>query len=370
MSEKPGRHPWFGLGADWWPVAFAEEVKGSPVGVRLGEASLALYRDSRGMVRAVEDRCPHRRMPLSMGRVTTDGHLQCPYHGWCFDGETGQCVVIPNLGDHEQVSPSIRVPRAHASELVPLPGPRLGEVDGESGPTGATMLAAAQTEGFITVWTGDEAPEMIAPTTTAPGPLVAVRTSAVVRAPFEQVMEALAWNPGSALGLGALLGSGDELRQPRFLITSGSSLRVERERLTVDFPRVSSYDALIRRAVRIAIHTNVGTGLSVITVESGWGDGRIRVVVALTPLQPFRTVVRARTEVQGPGAQLLGGALKARAALDRIGRRVAGRVEVLADEVGEAVDGPLDALRDLRRRHVGSPGHTAGSPQPRSGAEA
>ncbi len=42
-------------------------------------------------------------MPLSEGRVLGNGHLECRYHGWQFDGE-GRCRAIPGLdaevGEH------------------------------------------------------------------------------------------------------------------------------------------------------------------------------------------------------------------------------------------------------------------------------
>ena len=37
---------------------------------------------------------PYRRVPLSEGRIESDGTLMCCYHGWRFNGE-GQAVAIP-----------------------------------------------------------------------------------------------------------------------------------------------------------------------------------------------------------------------------------------------------------------------------------
>jgi phenylpropionate dioxygenase-like ring-hydroxylating dioxygenase large terminal subunit len=50
------------------------------------------------------DSCPHKKVALSEGRITTSGScssssdthlLQCSYHGWTFDGYDGKCVEIP-----------------------------------------------------------------------------------------------------------------------------------------------------------------------------------------------------------------------------------------------------------------------------------
>jgi phenylpropionate dioxygenase-like ring-hydroxylating dioxygenase large terminal subunit len=57
---------------------------------------LVVFRDGRGAPGVLVDRCPHRNVPLSEGRVQ-DGNLECAYHGWCFDG-SGACVAIPGIG--------------------------------------------------------------------------------------------------------------------------------------------------------------------------------------------------------------------------------------------------------------------------------
>src|SRR6266705_70160 len=60
------------------------------------EIPLVIGRDSRGQVFAMRDACPHRSMPLSCGWF--DGEqVECSYHGWKFDAQTGQCQLIPSL---------------------------------------------------------------------------------------------------------------------------------------------------------------------------------------------------------------------------------------------------------------------------------
>ncbi len=88
----------------WWPLCGSEELTDrKPVGVQCGDTRIAIYRDSDNRPRALEDRCPHRRVPLSLGRVTPDGFLQCGYHGWTFDGDNGDLIRIPNLSEGERV---------------------------------------------------------------------------------------------------------------------------------------------------------------------------------------------------------------------------------------------------------------------------
>ena len=70
---------------------------------------VCLFRDSDGRVAALYDRCPHRSVPLSQGRVLNDD-IECAYHGFRFD-RTGRCVHIPT----EQ-----HVPRAVRTRSYPV----------------------------------------------------------------------------------------------------------------------------------------------------------------------------------------------------------------------------------------------------------
>jgi nitrite reductase/ring-hydroxylating ferredoxin subunit len=87
----------------WLPVADVAElsraaVAGRPVSVRLFGAPWALT-ILDGVPVVLPDRCPHRRVPLSAGRVVeTPGgqRLECAYHGWQFD-RSGACRHIPAL---------------------------------------------------------------------------------------------------------------------------------------------------------------------------------------------------------------------------------------------------------------------------------
>ena len=85
--------PFADIRRNWVPAAFARQLGEQPLGVHVGGVALALFRDARGTAHALFDRCPHRSVRLSLGRVT-DGCLACPYHGWRFSGD-GRCVLVP-----------------------------------------------------------------------------------------------------------------------------------------------------------------------------------------------------------------------------------------------------------------------------------
>jgi phenylpropionate dioxygenase-like ring-hydroxylating dioxygenase large terminal subunit len=56
---------------------------------------IVTWRTKHGQVVAYDDRCAHKRFPLSKGRLMSDGTLECAYHGLRYD-MTGKCVMIPS----------------------------------------------------------------------------------------------------------------------------------------------------------------------------------------------------------------------------------------------------------------------------------
>lgn len=76
----------------------------------LGER-IVLYRSGDGTIVALEDACPHRKLPLSKGRLKND-RIVCGYHGLTFDG-TGACVAAPTQG---RIPTAARVRRYPAVE--------------------------------------------------------------------------------------------------------------------------------------------------------------------------------------------------------------------------------------------------------------
>jgi nitrite reductase/ring-hydroxylating ferredoxin subunit len=83
-----------GLRNYWYPVLQSEELpEGKPAGFMVLGEPLVAWRDAHGKPCVVRDRCPHRSIKLSVGRVF-DGNLQCILHGLRFNGE-GRCIMIP-----------------------------------------------------------------------------------------------------------------------------------------------------------------------------------------------------------------------------------------------------------------------------------
>lgn len=72
-----------------WSAEFTKEL--TPLVIL--EQALVAYRCADGSVAVLEDRCPHRLLPLSKGQ-RVDDNIRCGYHGMTFN-ERGQCVRIP-----------------------------------------------------------------------------------------------------------------------------------------------------------------------------------------------------------------------------------------------------------------------------------
>jgi vanillate O-demethylase monooxygenase subunit len=77
----------------WYVAAWRHELGDQPLARRILDVPVVLYRRADGSPVALLDRCPHRMLPLSKGRVLGD-HLQCGYHGLTF-GADGRCVKAP-----------------------------------------------------------------------------------------------------------------------------------------------------------------------------------------------------------------------------------------------------------------------------------
>jgi hypothetical protein len=61
------------LSRNWYVACRSGELGKKPIARQILGTPLTLFRDSTGAPRALLDRCPHRNVPLSLGRVTPQG---------------------------------------------------------------------------------------------------------------------------------------------------------------------------------------------------------------------------------------------------------------------------------------------------------
>jgi phenylpropionate dioxygenase-like ring-hydroxylating dioxygenase large terminal subunit len=98
----------------WYIAAPSREVGRRPLQRVVEGETLVLFRDSAGRVQALIDRCAHRGMALSRGRVVGDC-VECPYHGWQYDG-AGSLRAVPALCAGERL-PQPRSMRAYPVQV-------------------------------------------------------------------------------------------------------------------------------------------------------------------------------------------------------------------------------------------------------------
>ena len=92
----------------WFVACLSSELKRkAKIHSALEYCDRSSFETHRGTQRALLDRCAHRNVPLSKGKCVND-HIQCPYHGWEFDG-SGECKKIPAL-EGQATTPQRRVP--------------------------------------------------------------------------------------------------------------------------------------------------------------------------------------------------------------------------------------------------------------------
>lgn len=128
--------PWLArLENEWFVACTSRALRRKPLARMVCGVRLALAR-LHGEAVAFVDRCPHRNVPLSLGRVC-DGMLRCAYHGWTFDAQ-GTCRDVPGLAGVSE-RPGRRATRvavaerdgfvwvnvgAHGASAPPLPAQR------------------------------------------------------------------------------------------------------------------------------------------------------------------------------------------------------------------------------------------------------
>ena len=102
------RYP-FPVPNGWFVVAEAGDLDPGEVrALRYFGRDLVLYRGADGTPHVMDAHCPHLGAHLAVGGRVEGECLRCPFHGWRFDGASGDCVEIP-YGDVTRIPP-----KAHA----------------------------------------------------------------------------------------------------------------------------------------------------------------------------------------------------------------------------------------------------------------
>ncbi len=103
QARAAGLHP-----DHWYAVEYDSALKaGCVIETHFWGRSIALFRGDDETVRAIENRCLHRQLKLSLGEVK-GCNLVCAYHGWTYDG-SGKLAAVPHdLFGHKQPAAGLR----------------------------------------------------------------------------------------------------------------------------------------------------------------------------------------------------------------------------------------------------------------------
>ena len=114
----------------WIPIApFAQLLENPVRKVRVLGEDLILYKDRRGGLGLIGDRCLHRLVDMQFG-IPDECGLRCPYHGWLYDAE-GVCIDRPMESTRAGLKTKLKAyPVRELGGLVfaylgPLPAPEL-----------------------------------------------------------------------------------------------------------------------------------------------------------------------------------------------------------------------------------------------------
>ncbi len=102
----------------WTIVGLASDLrKGQPLALQVAGERVVVFRDEQGAASALIDRCPHRGVALSLGKVV-DGQIECPFHGWRFNGSGRNCHVPWNPDAKRDVLGATALPLREAGGLL------------------------------------------------------------------------------------------------------------------------------------------------------------------------------------------------------------------------------------------------------------
>jgi phenylpropionate dioxygenase-like ring-hydroxylating dioxygenase large terminal subunit len=110
----------------WYPVTWSRSIGKKPLAVTLLGDPLMFIRE-RGQVYAFYNQCPHRGIPLSVGRQEFPGTWSCRYHGWTYDLPTGVLKGALTDGPDSPICGKVRVRTYSVAERGGLVWVYMGE---------------------------------------------------------------------------------------------------------------------------------------------------------------------------------------------------------------------------------------------------
>jgi len=94
-KKSPGDIPPF-YPNGWFAILESDELKAEGVrSVNLLGENLVVFRTGAGKACVLDAYCPHLGANLGIGGRVVGDCIECPFHGWQFDGHDGKCTRVP-----------------------------------------------------------------------------------------------------------------------------------------------------------------------------------------------------------------------------------------------------------------------------------
>lgn len=116
----------------WYAAGRSADLKDAPEKVRMLGQNFVLFRDSSGQAHCLSNVCTHRGGSLASGKMRGDC-IECPYHGWQFNGD-GQCTKIPSLGNDGKIPSRTKIDSYPVQEKYGLIFAFLGDLPEDERP--------------------------------------------------------------------------------------------------------------------------------------------------------------------------------------------------------------------------------------------
>ncbi len=116
----------------WYPAGRSTDVGEDPYHVKMLGQDFVVFRDGQGNPHCLSNVCVHRGGSLAHGKRKGDC-IECPYHGWQFNGE-GQCTRIPSMGPEAKIPSRAKIDAYPTVEKYGLIFAFLGDLPEEDRP--------------------------------------------------------------------------------------------------------------------------------------------------------------------------------------------------------------------------------------------
>jgi phenylpropionate dioxygenase-like ring-hydroxylating dioxygenase large terminal subunit len=86
----------------WYIACFLKDLDQKPIQKRkISGFEILTFKNKKGEIAVLEDRCCHRNVHLSLGEIKNDV-IKCGYHGWEYNTE-GKCTHIPMIENKDNI---------------------------------------------------------------------------------------------------------------------------------------------------------------------------------------------------------------------------------------------------------------------------